>query len=92
MNFSENELFRKDQTSSFLAYGGADKRVLEFPANCSEFSKCTPQNDGSNSIQIQLEAANLFINIIQYGSVRHVGKNVSAYKLLKTAFRSSEKP
>ena len=42
-NFSENELLGKDRASSFLAYGGAGKRVLEFPAYFSaRFSKCSP--------------------------------------------------
>ena len=37
MNFgSENELPRKDHTSSFLTYGEAVKRVLKFQANFSE--------------------------------------------------------
>ena len=36
-NFSENELFRKDRTSYFLAYGEAGKRVVEFQANLREF-------------------------------------------------------
>ena len=54
MNFSENELPRKDRTSSFLAYGGAGKRVLKFQANFSEVFEVLSLNDGSNFIQIRL--------------------------------------
>ena len=53
MNFSENELFRKDCISSFLTYGEAGKRVLKFQANFSEVSKGSHgSNDGSNFIQV----------------------------------------
>ena len=36
MNFSENELLRKDHTSSFLAYGEAEKHVLKFQVTLSK--------------------------------------------------------
>ena len=55
MNFSENELHRKDRTSSFLAYGKAGKRVLEFQANFSEVIEVFSSNDRSNYVQIGLQ-------------------------------------
>ena len=50
MNFSENELPRKDRTSSFLTYGEAGKRVLNFQANfrLGEVFEVLSSNDGSN--------------------------------------------
>ena len=36
MNFSKNELLRKNRASPFLAYGNAGKRVFNFQANFSE--------------------------------------------------------
>ena len=65
MNFSENELPRKDCTSSFLTYGEAGKRVLKFQANFSEVFEVLSSNDRSNFIQIRLLVSNLVINIIQ---------------------------
>ena len=59
MNFSENELPRKDRTSSFLTYGEAGKRVLKFLANISEVFEVLSSNDGSNFIQIRLLVSNL---------------------------------
>ena len=45
MKFSENELLRKDHTSSFLVCGKAGKRVLEFQANFSEVFEVLSSND-----------------------------------------------
>ena len=59
MNFSENELPRKDRTSSFLTYDEAGKRVLKFQANFSEVFEVLSSNDGSNFIQIRLVVSNL---------------------------------
>ena len=58
MNFWENELPRKDRTSSFLPYE-ADKRVLKFQANVSEVFEALSSNDGSNFIQILVSNLNL---------------------------------
>ena len=63
MNFSENELLRKDRTSSFLAYGEVGKRVLKFQAHFSDFSEVFEvlySNDGSNYVQIRLQVFQLF--------------------------------
>ena len=65
MNFSENELPRKDRTSSFLTYGEAGKRVLKFRANISEVFEVLSSIDASNFIQIRLVVSNLVSNIIQ---------------------------
>ena len=66
MNFSENELPRKDRTSPFLTYGEAGKRVLKFQANISEVFEVLSSKDGSNFIQIRLLVSNLVINVIQW--------------------------
>ena len=88
MNFTENELPRKDRTSSFLTSGEAGKRVLKFQANICEVFEVLSSNDGSNSIQIRLVVSNL---VITDNTVMHVGKSLRD-KLLKTAFGSTEKP
>ena len=63
MNFSENELPRKDHTSS-LTYGEEGKGVLKFQENFSKVFEVLSSNDGSNFIQIRLLVSNLTINII----------------------------
>ena len=65
MNFSVNELPRRDRTSSFLPYGEAGKREVKFQANFSEVFEVLSPNDGPNVIQIRLEVSYLSINIIQ---------------------------
>ena len=65
MNFSENELPRKDRTSFFLPFGEAGKRVLKFQANFSKAFEVLSSTDGPNFIQIRLVVSNLAINIIQ---------------------------
>ena len=59
MNFSENELPRKDRRSSFLTYGEAGERVLKFQANFSEVFVVLSRNDGPNFIQIRLLVSTL---------------------------------
>ena len=61
MNFSENELARKDRTSSFLTYGEAGKRVVKFQANINEVFEVLFSNDGSNFVQIRLVVSSLVI-------------------------------
>ena len=51
MNFCENELLRKDRTSSFLAYGEVGKHVLKSRI-FSEVFEVLSSNEGSNYIQI----------------------------------------
>ena len=46
MNFSENELLRKDCTSFFLVYSEAGKHVLKIQANFSEVFNMLSSNDG----------------------------------------------
>ena len=65
MNFSENELPRKDRTSSFLTYSEAGKRMLKLQANISKVFEALSSNDGSNFIHIRLVVSNLVINIRQ---------------------------
>ena len=48
MNFSENELPRKDRTSSCLTHGKAGKRVLKFQANVSEVFEVLSSNGFCN--------------------------------------------
>ena len=54
MNFSENELPRKDRTASFLTYDEASKRVLKFQAILARFLKCSPQMTGQISFKFDL--------------------------------------
>ena len=65
MNFWENELPRKDRTSSFLPYE-ADKRVLKFQANVSEVFEALSSNDRSNFIQIRLLVSNLNVESAKF--------------------------
>ena len=65
MNSSENELPRKDCTSSFLPYGEAGKRELTFQANFSEVFEVLFLNDRPNFIQIRFAVSHLSINIGQ---------------------------
>ena len=56
MNYSENELLRKDGTPSFLSYGEAGKRVLKFQANFSKVSsKCFPQMTGQITFKFDFQ-------------------------------------
>ena len=48
MNFSENELLRKDRKLSFLGHGETGKRVLEFQANFSKVFGVLASKDSSN--------------------------------------------
>ena len=57
----DNELPRKDHTSSFLTYGEAGKRVLKFQANFRDVFEVLSSNDGSNFIQIRLAVSNLLL-------------------------------
>ena len=50
MNFSENELHRKDPLLSFMAYGNVGKRVLNFETNFSVVFEVLSSNDRSNYI------------------------------------------
>ena len=65
MNFSVNELPRRDHTSSFLPYVEAGKRELKLQANFSEVFAVLSLNDGSNFIEIRLVVSYLVINIMQ---------------------------
>ena len=86
MNFSENELPRKDRTSSFLTYGEAGKRVLKFQANFSRFSKYSSQMTGQISFKFDFE-----FPIFHFSTVMYVDQPLRD-KPLKTAFGSTEKP
>ena len=48
VSIKENELLRKNGTSSLSAYGEAGKRMLKFPANFIEVFEVHSSNDGSN--------------------------------------------
>ena len=50
MNFSENELHRKDPLLSFMVYGDVGKRVLKFETNFSVVFEVLSSNDRSNYI------------------------------------------
>ena len=88
MNFSENELLRKDHTSSFLAYGEEGNHVLEFQTNFSEDFEELSSNDGSNVNQIELH---VFQPSHLHSTELHVDQPLRD-QLPKTAFRSSEQP
>ena len=87
MNFSDNELLKKDRTSSFLACGKKGNHVLEFQANFSEVFEMLSSNDGSNYIPIRLE---VFQPSHLHSTELHVDQP-QRDKPLKTAFGGSEK-
>ena len=74
----QNELLRKDRTSSFSPYCEVGKRVLKFRANFCQVFELLYSNDRSNYVQIQ------------FSTVLHVAQPLRD-KSLKRAFRSSEK-
>ena len=70
MNFSDNELLRKNRTSSLLAYGEAGKGVLNFQANFSEVFEVLSSNDASNYIQIRLQGFFNLVILASYSAAR----------------------